>query len=90
MSITTLSLCIASVQLAYSTVTIKPDTVNPDISVNLAPDTRISSLPEFQNNGVYNNEWRINFKYDGQSMTDWYAINYITTLNYMSVRDNLL
>ena len=64
------------------TGTVKPDTVNSNINVNLAPDTRTITDSEFENNGVYNNEWRINFKYSGQSMTDWYVMNYIITHNH--------
>ena len=70
-----LSFCVISLQIVYGTVTMKPDTVSSNINVNLAPDTRIITDSGFENNGVYNNQWRINFRYSGQSMTDWYVIN---------------
>ena len=78
---TRLLFCIVSIGLAQCSVVVKPDTSNDDISIDLTTDTRVvdSSSTDFENNGVYDNKWKINYKWDGVSLSDWY-VTYIIIL----------
>ena len=76
-----LLLNIVCIRLTHCIVTLKPNTTNNDINVYLTPDNRISNFSiGFEPNGIYDNKWRINYKYDGLSLSDWYEQLYLTHL----------